>query len=477
MRTPRTLAAAAIAATLFAGCSSSDHAYPKVDETSGRSAPSETSARPSATGASSPVEESAPAATSGKSASSAQPANTGKLRAFDPPKAFAAEGLVIDAPAAESNMGGQVTTNYTTLSGTRAFVAEPDALTAIDLSTGQQAWSVTVDNPAQAPNTSGMVTGQGPAAPAVSADGATVAAAFLTVIKGSGTTTDQVALTVVGVDIATGKQRWTVSSPTALSTYDAGQSVTRVVGFNDDAVMATASGWSEYNAIWGIADGKVRWTPAMDDYDQPKMTPVSFNDAVAVVLTNDLHDEPAAPTPALVGLSTKDGSTVWTAEKPEEPIWKGTVVVGPSYDAVFTETFNGAKWELALQLFETATGTPTAVLSGIPFNGVGVPQCTYDQQGVSVCVDFETLFAIDGSSGELLWQLPDDKQPGREAPALQSAFHGIAYTRSSNGPVLLDARTGADAVTDVTVAPFTVDEYGGLALDSDGKVAFYPAAG
>lgn len=485
MRPSRAVGAAAIAIMSCAGCGSSDFGSlpdqgpperPKPATLFGAPSADEAAAVGSAetsatTDAGSPDDESP------SSSAAPTPQDSIELTAFDPPRSFAATGVAVDAPVIESNMGGQVTTNYTVLHGTTAFVSRPDGVSAIDLSTGQQQWKFTVDHSAQVANESGFVTGQGPSAPVVSEDGTIVAAAFMTIIQGSGTTSDQSALTVVGLDAETGEQRWSVQSPTALDAMDTADSVTTVYGFNDDVVMAGATGWAAYSAVWGIADGAVRWEPEYDEYGQPTMYPVSFHDGTFVMNGAAIAGTPEEPIGGVVGYSTADGSEVWRIEDSDEDvIWKELMTVSPTLDAIFTEIFTGAEWVNGIRTFDPATGAIATPLDELPLNGVSAPVCTFDGRDVSVCVDFSYLFALDATTGALLWQLPDPAQPEREAPTVRTAYHGLVYTRSSNGAVILDARTGQDVVTDPGNDPFAVNEYGGLVLGESGAM-FVPATG
>lgn len=61
-------------------------------------------------------------------------------------------------------------------------------------------------------------------------------------------------------------------------------------------------------------------------------------------------------------------------------------------------------------------------------------------------------------------------------PTVSAVRHGRVYGRAVGGPVVLDARTGADMPTKPEVTPVLVTEYTGLVLD-DRRLYSYPAGG
>jgi outer membrane protein assembly factor BamB len=407
-------------------------------------------------------------------ASSAKPPAGHPLKAFDPPNSFASSGIALPSSLVESNVGGSVTTSYTTLSGKSAFVAGPRGVTAYDLATGAQKWSTPVANPAQSENQTGMVTGQGPSAPLVSADGSTVATAFLTIVKGSGTTTDRIALTVLGLDAASGAKKWNVSTPTDLSERTAPSTV---VGLTDHSVLATASGRTR---LLAISSGKVLWQPKTDQYGDAKDRPLVVDGDVFVTDSKVPGTSADEPGEALIGRSMTDGSQVWQQVSPTQEkdgtYWKTVGVVGPGLVAAVADDEPSD----VVHTYDTRTGKARKTLSNLLdlFSAQGFPPCIFDRTNVSVCAqEAGIMFAVDTGTGEVLWKLPDAKNaPGREAPGLGAALHGNVYASSSNGPVIIDARTGKDKSTHSGQDVFAVNEYGGLVLGEKGAVSFVPAA-
>ncbi|WP_374772667.1 hypothetical protein OG756_05520 [Streptomyces sp. NBC_01310] len=71
-----------------------------------------------------------------------------------------------------------------------------------------------------------------------------------------------------------------------------------------------------------------------------------------------------------------------------------------------------------------------------------------------------------------------DKNAGRIAPQVAAVWHGRVYGKTADGPLALDARTGAGLPTRPGVAPYLVNEYTGLALsESDDALTAYPTNG
>ncbi len=105
-------------------------------------------------------------------------------------------------------------------------------------------------------------------------------------------------------------------------------------------------------------------------------------------------------------------------------------------------------------------------------------QCDYDGRSLTVCARgmFGAFAAAVDANGEWLWVLPDDSD-GRVAPAVTTAWHGTVYGRTENGPLLLDATSGADRVERPGFAPHVVNEYLGVGLDEANNLMVHPADG
>ncbi|MFJ2825936.1 hypothetical protein ACIO7M_33245 [Streptomyces toxytricini] len=125
------------------------------------------------------------------------------------------------------------------------------------------------------------------------------------------------------------------------------------------------------------------------------------------------------------------------------------------------------------QLLDPATGQ---VKRDLPDDLPG-SDCAHDGAGTLVCTGRDTVWAVDDTSGALRWQLPD-KNAGRIAPQVTAVWHGRIYAKATDGPLTLDARTGADLPTRPGLAPYLVNEYTGLALsETDRSLTAYPTSG
>ncbi len=94
-----------------------------------------------------------------------------------------------------------------------------------------------------------------------------------------------------------------------------------------------------------------------------------------------------------------------------------------------------------------------------------------------MCLGSGVVLAVDATSAQLLWKLPDDSGH-RVAPDVSTVWHGLVYGKTTNGPVILDARTGADRPGTPGAAPSVVDGYAGLALGDKRDTLFaYPTTG
>jgi hypothetical protein len=110
-------------------------------------------------------------------------------------------------------------------------------------------------------------------------------------------------------------------------------------------------------------------------------------------------------------------------------------------------------------------------------------RCEYDEASVVVCFTTDDrrlgsarAIALDVETAEILWSLPAEAE-GRIAPTIRSAWHGLVYGETSNGPIILDARSGADEVLDPGLAPFVLNEYVGVAPGDSATLLVHRATG
>jgi hypothetical protein len=130
----------------------------------------------------------------------------------------------------------------------------------------------------------------------------------------------------------------------------------------------------------------------------------------------------------------------------------------------------------------TTLSAPSATLRFVDARGATVrsvdvgrsytpPRCVWDEATTTVCGGDTQVFAVDAATAAPLWQLPDPAA-NRVAPRMTTAWHGAVYGTTVNGPVVLDARTGADRDSRPGAAPVLVDAYLGLGAEAGGVAGF-----
>lgn len=371
--------------------------------------------------------------------------NTPVRPAYDPPRRFDSTPVVVGrGPVAVAD---GVAYSYT-----------DTELVAVDLATGSRYWSVAL--PGAEALISGPMARDKPIVPGIVTDdsGRTlVVAAYYSSIEGTGTQQDSSRTQVVAVD-SQGKIRWDVALQPASFTprvvggshYGAGSVV---VDSHDTVVLDTAS-------------GSVRWTGR-------GVKPVGVDGGNVLGLRAGGDFDPWTT----VALRLADGAEAWAGPAVETGIANqppAFVPAGPGR-AVFsgiTEDFRRAAI-----LIDTVTGAPVA---SVP----GKLRCVFDERDTIVCFEPsqldlpELVIGLDAQSGKQLWQLPNDAA-NRTAIDVTAIFHGAVYGHVSRGSVILDARTGADVVTDVDIAPTQVVPGYGLVtrIGAGGETEAYQSIG
>jgi hypothetical protein len=332
------------------------------------------------------------------------------------------------------------------LNGFDAFVALPSGLKVIDTRTGEARAGILVERRVR--------SGPAPRAPVlVTVDGhLSAVAAFRVEVPGHGTTLGHDAVEIVACH--TGEYRKVAGTRIDLPPSLSGSGRLRsawVVGSGSDTasrpvlVVMTEVGPERRPVTYGVdlAAGRVRWRA---------------EGLAAGAVTGGLAvgGQQAAGGYQLGAVTLGEGRRSWTSGTPAP-----TVTVWPAGPAAVAGlAVSGGRGERVLSLVDAATGR-VLVRRAV---GGGVA-CRFDDRQTTVCTSGTAGSAwaagFDASSGRLLWELPD-ATAGRVAPAVSTAWHGVVYGMTENGPVALDARTGGDRPHSPGVAPDLVNAYVGV---------------
>ncbi|MFE1876703.1 hypothetical protein ACFW9N_38565 [Streptomyces sp. NPDC059496] len=372
----------------------------------------------------------------------------------DPPQWFDARGQVPLPEAAtkgRTNLAGQVRGGGedlpVLLHGAQAFVVSPTGVQVIDLADGRTVGEETARGEVLRPDTDGFVL------PPVLA-GSEVLVPFLLTTPASGTHTAGAMVELVAVSTAPPYKavwRTTVKLPEWALNSRTVQAA--AIGAENGTAVVTVTGGDDA-VSYGIdtASHSVRWT-------QPGLEAVQVGAGMAVGL---LHVEPLTSAPLGVDLVT--GTEKWRGGKIYAAIMNGA---GPGTVRIAGQQV-GDKGD---QLLDVTSGTARAAMPP----GLRAVDCTYDRAATLVCINGFAVVAVDAATGTLLWALKDGDQ-GRTPPTVTTVWHGRVYGRGAGGPVVLDARTGADMPTKPEAAPLLVNDYVGLVLNNN-HLFSYPAGG
>ncbi|MFH9298394.1 hypothetical protein [Streptomyces sp. NPDC017520] len=301
--------------------------------------------------------------------------------------------------------------------------------------------------------------------------------------EGRGTTASQELIELLVLDSGTGKQRSRLEIPLVADAYrdtPRGRSTAvRVVGAQDGTVAVSL----RVHERRSISSNSARETIGIDlsDPDRPKtLWKKAGFEAYTVAGGNAVGAESDAggQYKVLTAVSMKGGETVWqdrtherTAHMNPELQAQWTTPAGPDRIITTKVTRSGLIGSTGqLLLVDAATGKQR------PLSDKKRPvHCRYDGTSVVVCGPHpgvsrapKEVFALDASSGKVLWELPDSAA-GRIAPDVTAVRDGRVYAETSSGPVILDARSGQDVELDPGIAPVVVNEYAGLAARSWGS--------
>ncbi|GAA4807683.1 hypothetical protein GCM10023200_51650 [Actinomycetospora chlora] len=381
----------------------------------------------------------------------AEPA-AGPPPAYDPPTGFA-------APTG-SLFGG---------SGSQVFGRDADALPAALV--GTAVWATDGGRVVRVDSTGTAVPG--PAAPAgafaagrpVATDDGGVLVGATATIPGSGTTPPGLRVDLLAFDAATGALRFDV--PTVLPWSERPPAVAlRVAGVVAGVAVLTASTDAQRTAAGvDLATQRVLWTADGVAVDAVLADGPAGGTALGVATAPGGSRAYADST--VVGLDAVTGLKRFDGEALRDP---RITRAGPGLAVVTgrTSATTLAAPSATLRFVDARGGTVRTADVGSSYSA---PRCVWDEAATTVCGGDTRVFAVDAGTAAPLWDLPDPAA-NRVAPRMTTAWHGAVYGTTVNGPVVLDARTGADRDTRPGAAPVLVNAYLGLGAEAGGVAGF-----
>jgi hypothetical protein len=399
----------------------------------------------------------------------AHPPGTAAAR-FDPPQDFP-DGAGIAVGSADAVVGDGLAYSFNG-SDTQGGSADGDQMPtvhAIALGSGDDQWQRPL------PELTFPLTGPSLPPLAVTAapgGGQLVYYAGIALVKGTGTQADQLKLEVGALNPQSGVPGWVTQVNLSSDFLDTEESITGdvsagIIGVDRDHLVVEVNGSDEapVTFVLSTTSHALSWTASA-------FQPTGLTGDVVVGMTvADAFSDSGTPE----ALNARTGEMTWTDSSLDVSTHgvSGTpAVVSPS---IATFEFDGT-FSDETYLLSTSDGT---VLKKLP----DAYQCMYDQVSVVACyssgINGASLIGFDAASLNELWGLPNPAG-ARIAPDLHAAYKGLLYTEADNGDVILNARTGADLVTDVPIAPDVVVPGYGLVSDNsngDDTLLAYPATG
>jgi hypothetical protein len=406
-----------------------------------------------------------PHAFSGSRSTAATRSSGPAASGFDPPQGFPdGEGTPVGSADAIVSDG----LGYS-FYGSDTFGGSPDndpvpTVHAIALGTGAEQWK------RQLPGLRFPLDGPSlPPLAAAAPDGHLwVYYAGIVLIRGTGTQADQLKMEAGALDPQTGAPGWAteVSLPPAyLQTEESmsGDVEAGVMGADPAHLVVQVTSTEDPPIAFGLSTTThaLSWTVA-------GFRPAGLAGGVVVGMTvADGFSDTGTPE----GLNAQTGTIAWSAPGLDADIngTSGTpAVITPGIASFEThDVFSSHTY-----LVSTRNGK---VLKTLPDSY----SCMYDQVSVVACYSqAPTLIGLDATSLNELWELPNPAGT-RIAPQLHAAYKGLLYTEADNGDVILNARTGADLVPGIPIAPDLVVPGYGLVRDhsnSDNTLLAYRAS-
>ena len=403
---------------------------------------------------------------------------------FIPPTRFGKPGVRLPAAVGTARAAGPTgaATDHSgtagplpiALHGSDAYIAGPAGMQVVDTRTGKVTATIRPQGPAP-----GDAAGTGPvSAPLVTAvGGSTLSLAlvpFLVTSAAQGSTPAGTAVELAAVDTSTQQAVWTAligGLPAWASDGSTTDLSASVVGVQGDVAVVRVSGAGVLGAAVGVDLMKHQAI-----WHQDGFTAEAVSGEAVVGRINKNSSKPAGTSDtesSIAALATTDGQQLW------KELDADTVSVTPAAPGKVVVTGTDHTDAAAFSyLVDTTDGKKTA----LPTVGATLDSCSYDHVSALVCTGHDAsgthLLGLDAADGTRLWQLPDPAAPGRAAPAVTAVWHGAVYGTAAEGPVVLDARTGAVRAAAPGLAPTLLDGDVGLSAPATGDpVTAYPALG
>jgi hypothetical protein len=382
---------------------------------------------------------------------------------FDPPQRFAAQGSQLPVTGSGGMSAGNPLTDplAVTLEGTTAYVTASEGLLVVDTTSKRSPTVIRTQQPPAGVTTNGG--GSGFLAPIVTdlGGGTVVLAAFVVTVPGHGTTPAHGAVEILVADAVTHQQAWCADIDlSGLLASDTQPSTAQVLGVNENiAVIAVTDSGDGVLLGVDVRSRQVVWK------QQKVLSAVMGGDSVTGVVAKDA----AGVRQQVTGFAVGDGHQLWQQPATYQAVLSAA---GPKLVAAGGRDYDSGHG--FFRLLDAQSGATVQQVDGDSSDLM----CAYDRRSTTVCSgpDSRRAFAIDAASGAFLWQLPDTAA-NRVAPTVTAVWHGAVYGYTDNGPLVLDARTGADRNDSPGIAPEAVDEVVGLAppKGTNGPVTAYPA--
>ncbi|WP_189192469.1 PQQ-binding-like beta-propeller repeat protein [Streptomyces albiflavescens] len=383
-----------------------------------------------------------------------------RAKAYDPPTAFQTAGKPLPEAATKARMtagGVMLEALPLTLYRSTVYIGAADGVTVVD---GKSGLSDAIHPQGKLQDTSEFNRPKAFAPVLADAgDKDQVLAPFAITVPGTGTQPSRAKIELNAIDTATNKVTWRSNIDLPDWADESRAVAVRVVGVVGNTAVISAS--SQDNGVIYAFDLDKR---AMGWEADHVADAVIAGDQVLAVQIRDLVRQRLAGFPM-----SGNGKPAWTKRDTSD---LSLASAGPDLAVVSGTDYDSGD---ALVGFYRGDGSSAGSIDGDTFG----LQCLYDGRSVTVChttMSDGRVFAVDSKTGKLLWQLPE-KGSDRLVPTVTSAWHGIVYGETSNGPLLLDARTGADRADKPGIAPVAVNEFIGLALDDNDILNAHSASG